>query len=145
MSDKPGKFTQQFDAEIFNKKLEELEDDTKKREQNEKLSQIQERLNKRKKFLLERFTNAQEESRELGIAVKFSKDEKHPHPAHLEFLNELNEDTGAIFVKYTLEMEGEAAKQDYITISLKKFDLKKVENFIESKILQFARSYVQGS
>ena len=33
MTDKPGKFTQQFDAEIFNKKLEELEDDEKKREQ----------------------------------------------------------------------------------------------------------------
>lgn len=144
MADKPGKFTQQFDTEILKKFLSPTGDDALNREIQEKLAFIEEKLEQRKAFLLERFPNATAMDTEKGMKIVFEKNETFPQKGELEFTFSLNEETHAIHIDYSFILGEGSQKKDYILLALKKFNTDKINNFIESKILQFARIYVQG-
>ncbi|RME03305.1 MAG: hypothetical protein D6805_06990 [Planctomycetota bacterium] len=138
----PGEFTKKFDAEIFNKYLESS--DQKLDEVEEKLAKVQEILEKRKNFLLQRFENCKAKEMNLGVELEFFPNHKLKKSGKLHFHCNLNEATFAMFLEYQAQIEGNLLHKDYISFSLKRLNLEKVERFVEAKILQFAREYVKS-
>ena len=95
MGRKPGKFTQQFDLEVLKKFLDTPGEDQKAKEVQEKLSYIEQKLEQRKEFLLERFPNVQAEERENGLLLHFKATEQFPKEGKLAFFFHFNQDTMA--------------------------------------------------
>ncbi|RME81547.1 MAG: hypothetical protein D6785_08865 [Planctomycetota bacterium] len=138
---KPGRFTQQFDSQILNRLFEESGDESQQKEIEDKLKKIEEKLAKRMDFILERFPNAHGEERDGEVEIVFSQTDEHPEIARMIFSFHVNEETYAVKIDFTMNI-GEKTKKDYIMLTLKKFEPNRIDRFIESKMLQFAREYV---
>jgi hypothetical protein len=147
----PGDFTNRFDKEILRSKMAEIEDaknrfaeEKKELEKIERdLAEIGRLLDRRAGFLRERFSNsAQQEIGGIGFKFTFQPTADRQRSAVFSIRARANDSRLAILIESNFEVPEIAAKEyDYVTIPVKKMDLDRAKQFIEAKLLDFARIY----
>ena len=148
-----GEFTRKFDGEIFGDGDAAKESDEIKR-QLERLAEtkvkkavdtLMELVDKRRKFLYERFPNITEPQKLdfIGRQLNFKAGGKFKRDAVVEFRVTQTESGQAIQLTFTMEIPGKLPKKsDYITVAIDNFHPEKVNGFVEAKIFDFARAYI---
>lgn len=143
-----GEFTRKFDREILklpgSKEREETAREHKERKKRERieaeLAKIEGLLQYRKDWLKERFSNivlsAPEEGRR-GLVLSLEKDGVQ---AFLEFNYRLN-DSGLAVLLESRTGAGEKKLYDYTSFPAESVEYDRAKNFIEAKILEFAKEY----
>ncbi|MBI2922580.1 MAG: hypothetical protein HYY18_16130 [Planctomycetes bacterium] len=148
-----GEFTRKFDGEIFGDSDAAKESDEIKRQMDrmaetkvkKTIDTVMELVDKRRKFLYDRFTNITEPQKLdfIGRQLNFKAGGKFKRDAVVEFRVTQTESGQAVQLTFTMEISGKQAKKsDYITISIDHFAPEKVNGFVESKIFDFARAYI---
>ncbi len=102
-------------------------------------------LRGRTEFLRARFSNMREDSPKgaRGIRYVFVKSAEYKWDAFLELRVKDNDSHQALFVESSMEVVGKsAAKNDYITFPVKDMKIDRVKKFVERKILDFIKAYL---
>jgi hypothetical protein len=147
----PGDFTNRFDKEILRSKMAEL-DEAKSKFEKEKqelekierdLGEIGQILDRRAGFLRERFANSKrEELGGVGFRFSFAPTADRPRSAIFSLRARANESRLAILIESNFEIPEAGSKEyDYITIAVAKMDFDRAKQFVEAKLLDFARAY----
>ena len=149
----PGDFTTRFDKEILRSKMAELDEVKKKAaKEEEELQEIERSLNevsqileKRSGFLRERFPNSvTEEVGGAGFKLVFAPSGANARAATFSLRARVNESRLAILVESNCEIPDLGVKEyDYVGIPLKNWKIERGKQFIESKLLDFARNYTR--
>ncbi len=151
---KPGEFTTKFDREILRSKAAEGEaarlEAEKEHAEHERIGEhlraIQDIVEKRARFIVERFPGARRgDLGGVGWRFEFAGGgEAAGAPiAAFQVRARLNDTRLAILVESEIEIPSRSVREkDYISIPLTTFDLERARNFIETKLFDFARHYV---
>lgn len=147
----PGDFTNRFDREILRSKMAEIDEaknrGAKEQEELDKierdLGEIGALLDRRAGFISERFSNGVRENiGGIGFRFGFKATPERPRPAVFSLRARANESRLAILIESNFEIPESGTKEyDYITIAVAKMDLERAKQFVEAKLLDFARAY----
>ncbi len=143
-----GEFTRKFDRDILKlpgaKEREESARESSERRKKEaieaELAKIEGLLQYRKDWLQQRFSNivlSTPDDGRRGLALSLEKDGQQ---AHLEFSYRLN-DSGLAVLLESRTGAGDKKLYDYTSFPAERVEYDRAKNFIEAKILEFAKDY----
>ena len=147
-----GEFTRKFDREVMKDKLAELEElRAKKKKEEDAEAKLEANFQKcldaveaRRDFLYKRFPNISEPEKIdfRGRHFLFGASENLP-PGTLQFSVRFNESRLGIIFECLMEIPGKLEKhKDYVTFPSDNVNDTKAKNFVQGKILEFCKAYV---